>query len=186
MLMIDSLFAEESGEPVEFASKTTVTLTLEQRAKTRLRVHLDDGRDAGIRLPRDDRMKPGTLLLAESGERVEVLAANEPVSVATTPDRLLFARACYHLGNRHVALQIEDDWLAYQPDHVLDGMLEAVTVIITAMIIITTRTKINWRCALTKFPEVIAAITAMQLEFPHRQLQLLAGSGVGGARRLGQ
>jgi len=126
MLMIDSLFAEESGEPVEFASKTTVTLTLEQRAKTRLRVHLDDGRDAGIRLPRDDRMKPGTLLLAESGERVEVLAANEPVSVATTPDRLLFARACYHLGNRHVALQIEDDWLAYQPDHALDGMLEGL------------------------------------------------------------
>jgi len=126
MLMIDSLAVQHNDATQRSVSDLTVTLTLEQRAKSRLRVRLDDGRDAGIRLPRDERMQPGTQLLATSGERVEVVAAQEPVSVATTPDSLLFSIACYHLGNRHVALQIENGWLAYQPDHVLDSMLQGL------------------------------------------------------------
>ena len=36
---------------------------------------------------------------------------------------MLLAKACYHLGNRHMPLQIEDDFLAYQKDHVLDEMV---------------------------------------------------------------
>ena len=57
---------------------------------------------------------------------VVVRAAAEPVSEVCCGDPLLFARACYHLGNRHVPLQIDDGRLRYQHDHVLDDMLRGL------------------------------------------------------------
>lgn len=104
----------------------TLTLPLENRQKSRLRATLDDGREVGIRLPREYAMPAGALLLASNNEIVRVAAANEAVSVASTSDSLLMKRACYHLGNRHVQLQVADSWLAYKPDHVLDQMLEGL------------------------------------------------------------
>ncbi len=114
-------------------ANATLTLPLESRCKTRLRVKLDDGRDAGIFLPRGDFLSHGDKLLSECGEVVVIHAANERLSTAATNDAVLFARACYHLGNRHVQLQIGSGTLAYQHDHVLDEMLAALglDVIIT-------------------------------------------------------
>jgi len=120
MLMIETR-APENARPV-----ASLTLTLEQRLKTRLRAQLDDGREVGIRLPRDTPMPAGTLLETGDGHVVEVKAASESVSRATTQDSLLLKRACYHLGNRHVQLQVADEWVAYQPDHVLDEMLRGL------------------------------------------------------------
>jgi len=100
----------------------SVTLTLDQRSRRRLRVTLDDGREAGIFLERGDGMKDGDRLVSEDGLVVLVRAAREPVSTVRSPDPLLLARACYHLGNRHVALQIEPGRLRYLHDHVLDEM----------------------------------------------------------------
>ena len=57
---------------------------------------------------------------------VQVRAAAEPVSEVRCDDPLLLARACYHLGNRHVPLQIGDGLLRYQHDHVLDDMLRGL------------------------------------------------------------
>ena len=61
-------------------------------------------------------------LRATSGLVVEVRAAPEAVSTARADDALLLARAAYHLGNRHVALQLGPGWLRYPHDHVLDNM----------------------------------------------------------------
>lgn len=108
----------ESGEPV-----TTLTLPLELRVKARLRVTLDNGEDAGLFLERGPIMRGGDLLQAEDGTVVKVLAADEPVSVIKTGDALLFARACYHLGNRHTPLQILPGEVRFSHDHVLDHML---------------------------------------------------------------
>ncbi|MGV6859549.1 MAG: urease accessory protein UreE [bacterium] len=107
-------------------SSTTVTLPLDQRVKSRLRVTLEDGRDAGIFLPRGETLNNGDCLRSESGEVVKVVAADETVSTASCHDPLLLARACYHLGNRHVPLQIEEGRLCYQHDHVLDDMLRGL------------------------------------------------------------
>ena len=101
----------------------TLTLALEQRVKARQRVTFDDGREAGLFLPRGETLRNGDTLAGEQGERVRVIAAKEPVSTAYADNPLLLARACYHLGNRHVALQIADGWVRYQPDHVLDDMV---------------------------------------------------------------
>jgi urease accessory protein len=102
---------------------TTLTLPLEQRVKARQRVTLDDGRAAGLLLPRGEPLRDGDLLSNDDGEQIRIIAAAEPVSIVSSDDPLLLARACYHLGNRHIALQIAPGQLRYHPDHVLDDML---------------------------------------------------------------
>jgi urease accessory protein len=77
-------------------------------------------------LPRDSILKYGEKLVAESVEVICVQAAKESVSSVTVIDPLLMARACYHPGNRHVALQIDTDFVRYQHDHVLDEMVEGL------------------------------------------------------------
>lgn len=101
----------------------SLTLDFEARSKSRLRATLDDGNDVAIILPRGNRLRPGDLLGSEDGLVVAVKAATEKVSVVKTSDQLLLARACYHLGNRHVALQILPSELRYLHDHVLDNMV---------------------------------------------------------------
>lgn len=104
----------------------TLTLPFEQRQKSRLHAVLDDGTEVGLFLPRGSVLRGGDCLQAEDGLMIEVRAAAEPVSTARAEDPLLLARACYHLGNRHVALQIGRGWLRYLHDHVLDGMVVAL------------------------------------------------------------
>jgi urease accessory protein len=101
----------------------TLTLPYESRQKSRLRASLDNGIDIGLMLPRGTILRGGDCIRAEDGTRIMIQAADETVSVARIEDKTLFARACYHLGNRHVPLQIGDGWLRYLHDHVLDDML---------------------------------------------------------------
>jgi urease accessory protein len=103
-----------------------VALTFDQRQRSRLRVRLDDGREAGILLPRGETLRDGDLLTGDHRVVVQVRAAPEPLSTAASDDPLLLARACYHLGNRHVALQIEPGRLAWLHDHVLDDMVRGL------------------------------------------------------------
>lgn len=106
----------------------TLTLTLANRVRSRLRVTLDDGREAGLFLERGLSLKDGDLLGGEEagGPVIQVRAAPERLSVADCQDPLLLARACYHLGNRHLPIQIQADRLSYLQDPVLDGMLRGL------------------------------------------------------------
>lgn len=105
----------------------SVTLNLDTRIKSRVRVTLDDGREAGLMLERGQLIRGGELLSdAEGREVIRVLAADEQVSSVRCADPLLLARACYHLGNRHVPLQIGEGFVRYQHDHVLDDMLHGL------------------------------------------------------------
>jgi urease accessory protein len=101
----------------------SLVLPYGERSKSRLRAMLDNGEEAGLFLERGSVLRHGDLLLADDGRVVEVQAAPETVSTVHAPDALMLARASYHLGNRHVALQIGTGWLRYQHDHVLDDML---------------------------------------------------------------
>ncbi len=118
----------------------TVTLPIDKRVKSRLRVTLDDGRDAGIILNRGDSLLHGDKLLASDGTVALVQAAPEALSKAEVTDRLLFARAAYHLGNRHVPVEIsvKSDspfigTISYLRDHVLDEMLAGLGVVVTTI-----------------------------------------------------
>ena len=109
----------------------TLTLPFELRQKSRLRATLDNGAEAGLFLERGTLLRHGDLLRADSGEIIEVRAAPEELSTARTTDPLLLARACYHLGNRHVPLQIGAGWLHYLHDHVFDDMLLSMGLNVT-------------------------------------------------------
>lgn len=102
---------------------STATLAFEQRQKSRLRLTLDNGDAAALQLPRGHVLRDGQLLQSEDGITIRVQAAGEAVSTVRSDDAAQLARAAYHLGNRHVALQVGDGWLRYLADHVLDDML---------------------------------------------------------------
>lgn len=119
----------KADAPVDI--NTTLTLPFESRIKSRMRVILDDGREAGLFLPRGSSLRDGDYLIAEDGSAVLVRAAPETVSEVRCDDPLQLARACYHLGNRHVALQIAPGLLRYQHDHVLDEMLLGLGLTVT-------------------------------------------------------
>lgn len=102
----------------------SVTLPIDVRVKSRTRVVLNDGREAGLMLPRGLLLHGGDLLGTEGGSGVvEVIIAPGPVSVVHCVDPFLFAKACYYLSNHRAPLQILPDELYYHYDHVLDDML---------------------------------------------------------------
>ena len=101
----------------------TVHLPIDTRIKSRCKIILDDGRDAGIILTRGESLKHGDVLTGSGADVIQVLAANENVSTVTAPKNVSLVKAAYHLGNRHVPLQIDAQFLRYQHDKVLDDML---------------------------------------------------------------
>jgi len=105
------------------AADRKLKLPFGERSKSRLLALLDNGEEAGLFLERGSVLRQGDLLLADDGRVIAVEAASETVSTVHTDDAVMLARASYHLGNRHVALQIGSGWLRYQHDHVLDDML---------------------------------------------------------------
>jgi urease accessory protein len=106
-------------------------LPLDQRRKSRLRTRMDSGEEVGILLPHGSILRHGDVLLGEDGSILRIEAAIERVSVVTAPDGLALARAAYHLGNRHVPVEIGDRVLRYQHDHVLDDMVRALGLEVT-------------------------------------------------------
>jgi urease accessory protein len=106
-------------------AKVTVTLEHAERQKSRGLLRLDDGSEAALLLDRErgSGLRHGDRLLADDGLIVAVEAAPEGLSIVTAKDPLDLVRAAYHLGNRHVPLQIEAQRLAYLHDHVLDDMV---------------------------------------------------------------
>lgn len=101
----------------------TLTLGFERRRVSRQRAPLDDGREAGLCLPRGTALHAGDLLATARGERALVLAAEEELTAVGPLDPLALARAAYHLGNRHVYLMIGPDTLRYPADAVLDRIV---------------------------------------------------------------
>jgi urease accessory protein len=105
------------------AADARLVLPFEIRSRSRFRARLEHGEEVGVALARGHILRGGDRLLAEDGRIVEIAAARETVTTAHAVHAELLARGAYHLGNRHVALQIGPLWLRYSHDHVLDAML---------------------------------------------------------------
>jgi urease accessory protein len=113
----------------------SVALAYDDRKRSRLKVTLASGCEAGIFLERGDHLHGGDKLVAEDGSAVvEILAAPEKLIEAVADTPLLFARAAYHLGNRHVPVQIlpteNGGKLRFQTDHVLADMARGLGCVI--------------------------------------------------------
>jgi urease accessory protein len=113
----------------------TVTLDWDLRQKSRFEATDSQGRRLGVFLPRGTQVRGGDVLVADDGSLVRVQAAPQPVMVVThcsthgSPFDLM--RAAYHLGNRHVALDLQADRLLFEPDHVLADMLRQMHLTVT-------------------------------------------------------
>ena len=119
--------------PAENAD-TELVLPFEQRQKSRLRTRLENGEEVAINLPRGTVMRNGDLLRTDDGRTVRVLARPERVLQVECASAKEVTRASYHLGNRHVPLQIGDGWLRIADDHVLRQMLEGLGATVTVLI----------------------------------------------------
>ncbi|MBV8654005.1 MAG: urease accessory protein UreE [Alphaproteobacteria bacterium] len=108
-----------------------LVLSFELRRKSRLRVRLESGRDAALLLERGSVLRDGDLLRAEDGTVVQIVAADEAVAHVTAADALALMRAAYHLGNRHIPVEVGLGWLRLERDHVLEHMLEHLGVSVT-------------------------------------------------------
>jgi len=110
----------------------TLTIGFEERRRSRWRARLDGGEEVAVMLPNGVVLRDGDGLVDEAtGEVVTVRAAAESLSIGRTSDAHLLARAAYHLGNRHIPLQIAPGSVAYQHDHVLDRMVRALGLEVT-------------------------------------------------------
>ena len=113
----------------------TVQLDWDVRQKSRFDAIDSQGRQIGVFLPRGTAVRGGDVLVAEDGSLIRVIAAPQPVLVVRacaahgSPFDLL--RAAYHLGNRHVALELQPDHLKLEPDHVLADMLRQQHLIVS-------------------------------------------------------
>ena len=135
MLTVNKLMPRGAGlAPVLLKRAATVELDWDVRQKSRFDATDSEGRHIGVFLPRGTVARGGDVLVAEDGSLVRVLAAPQPVLVIThcrehgTPFDL--TRAAYHLGNRHVAIELRPDHLKIEPDHVLADMLRAMHLIV--------------------------------------------------------
>ena len=137
MIQVSKLIPHGQGlAPVLLKRATTVALDWDVRQKSRFAATDSAGRELGIFLPRGTLVRGGDVLVAEDGSLVRVIAAPQPVLVIThcanhgTPFDL--TRAAYHLGNRHVPIELQPDHLKIEPDHVLADMLRAMHLIVKA------------------------------------------------------
>ncbi|MGA8005118.1 MAG: urease accessory protein UreE [Burkholderiales bacterium] len=96
-------------------------LPFELRQKSRLRTRLVSGEEAALMLPRGEILRGGDLVTASDGRVIEVLA--EPEKLAHIESAEL-ARVAYHLGNRHVPVQVGEGFLRIAADHVLEEMVK--------------------------------------------------------------
>src|SRR5689334_19680182 len=100
-------------------AQAQLQLPFELRQKSRLRTKLVSGEDAWLMLPRGEILRGGDLLAATDGRVVEVVAEPERVLHIECADADELARAAYHLGNRHVPVQVGNGFLRIAADHVL-------------------------------------------------------------------
>ena len=108
-----------------------LVLTFDIRQKSRFRATMQSGKEAAVMLERGGILRGGDILRSDDGAAILVVAAPQKVMTVTASDEKQLARAAYHLGNRHVPLQIDQNWLRLEEDYVLRQMLEGLGVTIT-------------------------------------------------------
>jgi urease accessory protein len=135
LIQVSKLISQGTGlAPVLVKRASTIELDWDVRQKSRFDAMDSLGRQLGVFLPRGTLVRGGDVLVAEDGSMVKVIAASQSVLRITacknhgSPFDL--TRAAYHLGNRHVPIELQPDHLKIEPDHVLADMLRAMHLIV--------------------------------------------------------
>ncbi|MEA5506828.1 urease accessory protein UreE [Halotia wernerae UHCC 0503] len=111
----------------------TLALTAEERTRSRHRFEVEDGKVVFLHLSRGTVLRDGDILQDESNSSlIRITAKPEPVLTVFAQTPLLLMRAAYHLGNRHIPVEITPSYLRLAKDAVLQTMLEQLGLEITA------------------------------------------------------
>ena len=137
MLTTSKLMPQGAGlAPALLKRAATVELDWDVRQKSRFDATDSHGRQLGVFLPLGTAVRGGDVLVAEDGSLIRVLAAPQPVMTirhcGEHGSSFDLMRAAYHLGNRHVPIELKPDHLKIEPDHVLADMLRAMHLIVKA------------------------------------------------------
>jgi urease accessory protein len=127
MLVIETIYRGELL-PTE-----RLVMSFDLRSKTRLRTRLESGEDVGLFLERGTILRGGDRLEGRDGRIVEVVSAPQALLEARGKNAHHLARLAYHLGNRHVAVEVGEGWLRIEEDHVLQNMLAGLDAELSAV-----------------------------------------------------
>jgi urease accessory protein len=109
---------------VDRSSLLTLALVAEDRTRSRHRFLTIEEKEINLQLHRGTVLKEGDILADENGLAIAVVIAKpEPVVTVTASNFLELLRAAYHLGNRHIALEVTENYLRLSPDSVLEDMV---------------------------------------------------------------
>lgn len=138
MLTINKLLPQGQGlASVLLKRAAQVELDWDVRQKSRFDATDSQGRHLGVFLSRGTVVRGGDVLVAEDGSMIRVVAAPQKVlevrACAEHGSPFDLLRAAYHLGNRHVQLELQPDHLKLEPDHVLADMLRGMHLIVTEL-----------------------------------------------------
>jgi urease accessory protein len=104
----------------------TVRLSFDARSKSRLLLKLDNGEQAALVVERGRLLRGGDRVRTLDGREVQIIAAEESLLEASSDDAAAIAKAAFHLGNRHVAVQVMANRLRFLNDHVLEEMVKGL------------------------------------------------------------
>lgn len=136
MLTVNKLLPQGRGLAAVLLKRAPqIELDWDVRQKSRFDATDSQGRALAVFLPRGSVVRGGDVLVAEDGSLIRVLAAPQPVlevrACAEHGSPFDLLRAAYHLGNRHVPLELKPDHLKLEPDHVLAEMLRMMHLVVT-------------------------------------------------------
>lgn len=131
MLQASKLIPQGHGLALALVKRaSTVELDWDIRQKSRFEATDSAGRQIGVFLPRGSVVRGGDVLVAQDGSLIKVLAAPQSMlKITHCPNHgtaFDLIRAAYHLGNRHVPIELKPDHLKIEPDYVLADMLRAM------------------------------------------------------------
>ncbi|MGO9634935.1 MAG: urease accessory protein UreE [Steroidobacteraceae bacterium] len=109
-------------------------LPYESRCKSRLLVTLESGEKGALGVERGRLLRNGDRVRLDADREIEIVAADEVLLEASGHDPLAIAKAAYHLGNRHVAVQVMPDRLRFPEDHVLAQMVAGLGLSVTRIV----------------------------------------------------
>jgi urease accessory protein len=124
MHIVTKRLSTEAKKLVEQDSLLKLALIAEDRTRSRHRFTTVEGEEINLQLHRGTVLKEGDILADEHGAAIAIVVAKpEPVVTVTAKNPLEFLRAAYHLGNRHISLEITETYLRLTPDSVLEDMV---------------------------------------------------------------
>ena len=133
MVEIRARFPLKPNDAYGVKVRGELRLPFDRRQRSRQRATLASGEEVAIALPRGEVLRGGDWVVASDGRVIEVIAETERILHVECEDAEHLARAAYHLGNRHVPLQVGPGWLRLAADHVLEEMLNGLGARVTSL-----------------------------------------------------